>query len=113
MDEKKYITIWRRYIPVIRLLLKKSLVEEQKFSLNRTDFEAIGERKDGGYTFSLVMENGKVMNTIQGIARDLHEILMSDPATKELLKGKSVKMNVGKSCVFTIKSSHISTFKGV
>ena len=111
MDEKKYIIIWRRYLPVIRLFLKKSALEEQKFNLNKTDFEFIGDRKDGGYTFSLVMNNGKVTNTIQGIARDLYEILQSDSTIKEMLKNKIVKMNVGKSCIFTIKTTPISTFK--
>jgi hypothetical protein len=47
MEERKYLTTWRKYIPVIRLHLKRSLVEEQSFKLNITDFESAGGKRQG------------------------------------------------------------------
>ncbi|MDB5134751.1 MAG: hypothetical protein JWP37_1354 [Mucilaginibacter sp.] len=113
MEERKYLQTWKKYIPVIRLYLKKSLVEDQQFKLNITDFESAGDRGKSGYTFNLQMENGKVTNNISGsaVARDLYESLKADELIKAFLQEKSVKISVGKSFMLTIKTGHISTYK--
>ncbi|AMR32028.1 hypothetical protein A0256_11655 [Mucilaginibacter sp. PAMC 26640] len=113
MEERKYLTTWKRYIPVIRLHLKKSLTEEQSFKLNITDFESAGDRGKSGYTFNLTLENGKVTNNISGsaVARDLFEALKADDAIKAFLQERAVKISVGKSFLLSIKTTHISSFK--
>lgn len=113
MEERKYLTTWKRYLPVIRLHLKKSLNEEQQFKLNITDFESAGDRGKSGYTFNITMENGKVTNNISGsaVARDLYEALKSDDAIKALLQDRAVKISVGKSFMLSIKTSYISAYK--
>ncbi len=112
MEERKYLQTWKKYIPVIRLHLKRSLTEDQSFKLNITDFESAGDRGKSGYTFNLSLENGKLANNISGsaVARDLVEALKADDAIKAMLQGKNVKISVGKSFLFSIKTSHISTF---
>ena len=113
MEERKYLTTWRKYIPVIRLHLKRSLNEDQSFKLNITDFESAGDRGKSGYTFSLALENGKVTNNISGsaVARDLYEALKTDETIAAMIKDKNVKISVGKSFVFSIKTTHISAYK--
>ncbi|WP_428329225.1 hypothetical protein [Mucilaginibacter sp.] len=113
MEERKYLTTWKRYIPVIRLHLKKSFNEEQQFKLNITDFESAGDRGKSGYTFNIVMENGKVTNNISGsaVARDLFEALKADEAIKAMLQDKSVKISVGKSFILSIKTTYVSAYK--
>jgi hypothetical protein len=113
MEERKYLQTWKKYIPVIRLYLKKSVAEDQQFKLNITDFESAGDRGKSGYTFNLQMENGKVTNNISGsaVARDLYELLKADEIIKAFLQEKSVKISVGKSFMLTIKSSHVSVYK--
>jgi hypothetical protein len=109
MEERKYLLTWKRYLPVIRLHLKKSVVEDQSFKLNITDFESAGDRGKSGYTFSLVMNNGKVINNISSsaVARDLYEALRSDEIIKTMLLDKSIKISVGKSFLLTIKNTPI------
>jgi len=113
MEERQYLTTWKRYLPVIRLHIKKSIVAEQQFKLNIQDFESAGDRGKSGYTFNIQMENGRVINNISGsaVARDLFEALKSDDAIKAMLQDKSVKISVGKSFMLTIKTSHISAYK--
>ncbi len=113
MEERKYLTTWKRYIPVIRLHLKRSLTEEQQFKLNITDFESAGDRGKSGYTFNIALENGKVTNNISGsaVARDLYEALKADEAIKAMLQNKSIKISVGKSFMLTIKTTHMSVYK--
>ena len=113
MEERKYLTIWKKYFPVIRLHLKKSLNEDQNFKLNITDFESAGDRGKSGYTFNLMIENGKVTNNISGsaIARDLYEVLKADETVKAFLQDRNVKISVGKSFVLSIKTTHLSTYR--
>ncbi|MDB5126743.1 hypothetical protein [Mucilaginibacter sp.] len=113
MEERKYLTTWRKYIPVIRLHLKRSLTEDQSFKLNITDFESAGDRGKSGYTFNIAMENGKVINNISGsaVARDLYEALKTDEAIKAMLQEKNIKISVGKSFILSIKTTHVSAFK--
>jgi len=113
MEERKYLQTWKKYVPVIRLYLKKSMTEDQQFKLNITDFESAGDRGKSGYTFNLQMENGKPTNNISGsaVARDLYELLKADEAIKAFLQDKSVKISVGKSFMLTIKTAHISAYK--
>jgi hypothetical protein len=113
MEERKYLTTWRKYIPVIRLHLKKSLTEEQSFKLNITDFESAGDRGKSGYTFNLALENGKVTNNISGsaVARDLYEALKTDEAIKAMMQDKNIKISIGKAFIFSIKTTHISSYK--
>ena len=113
MEERQYLTTWKRYLPVIRLHIKKSFNEEQAFKLNITDFESAGGGAKSGYTFNIQMENGKVINNISGsaVARDLYEALRGDDAIKAMLQDKAVKISVGKSFMLTIKTTHISAYK--
>jgi hypothetical protein len=113
MEERKYLTTWKKYLPVIRLHIKRSLAEDQSFRLNITDFESAGDRGKSGYTFNLMMENGKVTNNISGsaVARDLYELLKSDDAIKALIQDKAVKISVGKSFMLSIKTAPVSAFK--
>jgi hypothetical protein len=85
------------------------------FKLNITDFESAGDRGKSGYTFNVAIENGKVTNNISGsaVARDLFEMLKTDETTKAFFQEKNVKISVGKSFLFTIKTSHISSYKEV
>ncbi|MBD1386287.1 hypothetical protein IDJ75_13455 [Mucilaginibacter rigui] len=113
MEERKYLTTWRKYIPVIRLHLKRSLNEDQTFKLNITDFESAGDRGKSGYTFSLAMENGKVTNNISGsaVARDLFEALKNDDVIKDFIQDKNIKISVGKTFMLSIKTTMVSSYK--
>src|ERR1700749_586911 len=111
MEQRTYLQTWKKYLPVIRLHLKRSLNEEQQFKLNITDFETAGDRGKSGYTFNIALENGKVTNNISAWAgpRVLCEALKADKAIKAMLQNKSIKISVGKSFMLSIKTSHISS----
>jgi|SRR6266487_3570429 len=106
MNEGKYLNLWNKYIPAIRILLKRSITSEQKISLNNSEFESAGDREASGYTFNLEIEKGKVVNDITGtaVARDLYAIIKKDAAIKEFLKERKIKISLGKSFVLKIKT---------
>jgi len=82
-----YEHIWSKYLPVIRILLKKSAVAEQKMGLNRTDFEKGNRTRKPACSFNIELANGRFVTITQSApAKDLVSTLMGDPVTKDLLK---------------------------
>ena len=82
-----YNHIWKKYLPIIKILLKKSLNEEQVLDLNRIDFERAGTARKAGYKFKIEFIDGKVGNVISGstLAMHLAQVIMEDDSVKEIL----------------------------
>ncbi len=82
-----YQQFWNKYIPAIRILLKRTATADQVLDLNRFDFEHTGLTRKAGYKFDIELVNGRVSNPIGGtpLAADLATILLEDPAVRALL----------------------------
>jgi hypothetical protein len=78
---------WKKYLPVIRLLLKKALVNEQSVTLNKTDFDKNNKLKKHQYTFSIEMKKFKLVQINKSaLAKDLVDVLGEDEVAKPLLR---------------------------
>jgi hypothetical protein len=110
MENNKYITLWKKYLPVIRIQMKKSLRNEQELQLNKIEFEAKGDRDLSGYTFNLEIEKGKVTNDIRGtaVARDLFQVLVEDVGLKEFLEDKRLKISLRRNFILKIRADIMS-----
>lgn len=82
-----YTAIWNKYLPIIRILLKRSLANDQTLDLNRIDFERAGIGRKAGYKFTIEFRNGRVSNIISNLplAGELATILQADDVIKNLL----------------------------
>lgn len=94
---------WKKYLPVIRLLIKKSATTEQTVTLNRTDFETNKLRKPS-VSFSVEIVNGK-MRTLNASAhaKDLLLILTQDSSTDALLRKRHFTISLNSDFQLTIK----------
>ena len=83
-----YTQVWLKYLPIIKILLKKAAAGDQELVLNRIDFEKLGIARKAGYKFTISFENGKAGNTIGSsqLARDLVEVLLANNDTKYLFR---------------------------
>jgi hypothetical protein len=85
-----YTQIWSKYLPIIKILLKRSANGNQTLELNRIDFERAGTGRKAGYKFLIEFVSGRTINVLSGIplAKDLADTMLADVAIKEiLLKG--------------------------
>lgn len=82
-----YTQIWNKYIPIIRILLKRTVNGGQTLELNRIDFERAGVGRKAGYKFTIEFVKGRVANLISGspLASDLATAILEDAATKALM----------------------------
>ena len=83
-----YNHIWKKYLPIIRILMKKSITEAQILSLNKIDFERAGTGRKAGYKFKIELAEGKVSNVISGsaLAMQLAETILEDEAAKQIME---------------------------
>jgi len=82
-----YTQIWSKYLPIIKILLKRTLNGDQVLDLNRIDFERAGSGRKAGYKFSIEFTKGRVANIISGsaLASDLAFVMLEDVNVKALL----------------------------
>ena len=54
-----YLSVWNKYLSIIRILLKRSATEEQVLAINRIDVERAGGTRKSGYRFMVNYVNGR------------------------------------------------------
>jgi len=106
MSEGRFLSLWTKYLPVIRILLKKSVSEEQQVSLGKMELKSLDNRKNASYTFHLVITKGKLENKIGSavIGKDLFTLLTDDTMIRKFMHDKIVNIRMGNSFLMTIKS---------
>jgi hypothetical protein len=83
-----YTYTWKKYLPVIRLLLKRSVTGDQMMNLNRIDFEKGSRARKPSCSFEINVNNGRLQSLkAPAPAKDLMDILMADDIAKKLLRG--------------------------
>ena len=106
-----YTNVWNKYLPIIRILLKKSAAADQTLDLNLPDFERAGIARKSGYKFNIVFSKGRVDNVIisSPLASNLAQVLLGDPVIKELFMkndyhvGMNTKFQMSFKCIAAVE----------
>src|SRR5436189_211015 len=91
-----YTSVWRKYLPIIKILLKRSANGDQVLDLNRVDFERAGSGRKAGYKFTIELNNGKVRNVISGspLALNLATVLLEEDANADILNNNHFEITL-------------------
>src|SRR3981081_2602584 len=100
-----YNHIWKKYLPIIKILMKKSAAEDQVLDLNRIDFERAGTGRKAGYKFMIELTNGRVANVISTstLAMDLAAVLLEDAVVKELVRTNNYQVSLNTKFQVSLK----------
>jgi hypothetical protein len=100
-----YNHIWKKYLPIIKILMKKSNTEDQVLTLNRVDFERAGTGRKAGYKFVINFTDGKVGNVISGspLAMHLAQVILEDDGAKQILNENNYDVSLNTKFQLTIK----------
>lgn len=103
--------VWAKYLPVLRVVLKRSLAAEQRFALNAPDFGRAGFTRKSGYKFLLKIKDGRLSNVIvdMPVASTLAATLLGDEAVHKLLLEHEFHISLSAKYELTIK--HIPQYK--
>ncbi len=99
---------WKKYLPVIVILLKRSTQEEQTVSLNQTDFERAAGGRKMKYSFSgLHLNNAKleINNKHNPVAKELATLLQENESTREILKDQNFELSLNNEFKLTIRNT--------
>ncbi|HEX9513167.1 MAG TPA: hypothetical protein VF939_21905 [Puia sp.] len=109
MSEGKFLTLWMKYLPAIRILLKKSVNEDQQISLGKMELQTLDNRKNANFSFNLAITKGKVENTIgvAAIGKDLFNVLSNDSIIKSFMDDKNIMIQMTRASLLTLKSTPI------
>ena len=97
--------IWDKYLPVIKILLKRSANSDQTLSLNVEDFERAGIARKAGNKFNLHFVNARADNAINAspLAKDFATTLLGDSMVKELFTGAEYELSMNTKYQLSIK----------
>ena len=99
---------WKKYLPVIILLMKRSDKAEQVLSMNYTDFARATAGKKIKLTFSNVqLTNGrsKVETKYSPLANDLILVLQENQQSGVLMRDKLFEFSLNSNFELTIRNS--------
>ena len=101
-----YNHIWKKYLPIIKILMKKSVSQEQVLTLNRIDFERAGTGRKAGYKFKIEFIDGKVGNVISGstLAMHLAQVILEDDTAKQILNEHNFEISLNTKFQLIIKN---------
>lgn len=104
-----YTQVWTKYLPIIRILLKRSATAEQTLDMNRIDFERAGSGRKAGYKFVIEFRKGRVSNLISSspLASNLAAVLLLDPVVKDLFQ--KVDYDISLNTRFQLHIKNLST----
>jgi hypothetical protein len=104
-----YTQVWTKFLPVIRIMLKRAVASPQVLKLNRTDFDKAGGGKKVGFRFTVELKGSKVQNkVVSPIAKDLITAIQQDPATTEILAGKLYELDLNPKCELSIRYTSVN-----
>lgn len=100
-----YTQTWDKYLPVIRILLKRAITQEQTLQLNTSDFQKAATVRKTGPKFTIGFSNGKSDNItgLPDIAKNLSSVLLYDPAAKKLLSQHAYTISFDTKCQLILR----------
>jgi len=100
-----YTQTWDKYLPVIRILLKRTITEVQTLQLNTSDFQKAATVRKLGHKFTIGFSNGKSDNItgLPDIAKNLTSVLLYDPTVKELFSQHAYTISFDAKCQLTLR----------
>jgi hypothetical protein len=99
---------WKKYLPVIVILLKRSATGVQTLSMNHTDFERAAGGRKIKYSFSqLQLNNGRINTAVKQapLAKEFAVLLQEDELTRRLLVGQYFEFSMNNDFQLTIKNN--------
>ena len=97
---------WNKYLPVLRILLKRSVNGEQTLAMNGTDFQRAAGGRKVKFSFSVRMRKGRLpsLDNPPPLAREFAEALQADVVTRPIVRDQEFEFSLNNSFILTIRN---------
>jgi hypothetical protein len=98
---------WNKYLPVIKILMKRSSSGDQTLAMNKTDFERAAGGRKAKLTFSFTLVNARNQNYTAPppVAKEFITILQEDEVTRQMLRNEEFIFSMNTSFQLLIKKT--------
>lgn len=99
---------WKKYLPVIIILLKRSSQGDQTLSMDHADFERAAGGRKIKFSFSNLRLTKAKMNTDNkhtAVAIDLATLLQEDMVTKQVIADQHFEFSMSNACEMLIRNT--------
>jgi hypothetical protein len=98
---------WNKYLPIIKILMKRSSTGPQTLDMNQTDFQRAAGGRKVKFTFTVVLHKGRIQNITSPppLARELSIILQEDDMTRKLVRQQDYEFSLNSGFQLTIKNN--------
>ena len=96
---------WKKYLPVITILLKKSSQGEQVLSLNHSDFSRASGGRKMKFNFNNLQLNKGRMNSMEKhmpVASELAEVILEDDIARKIVSNLQIQFSMSNDFKLTI-----------
>ena len=97
---------WNKYLPIIKILLKRSVNAEQTLDMNSTDFQRAAGGRKVKFSFTMFLVKGRPQNmqSPPPLAKDLVTALQLDDTTYKFIRSNEIEISMNSSFQLTIKN---------
>jgi hypothetical protein len=101
-----FFQAWNKYLPIIKILMKRSTTGDQTLDMNKTDFERAAGGRKAKFTFNVTLHKGRIQNITSPspVAKDLATLLQEDEMTRLLVRQMDYQFTMNSSFQLTIKN---------
>src|SRR5258708_4921926 len=105
MNEGRYLALWTKYLPAIRILLKKAVTEQQQMSVGKLELQSIDTRKNVNFSFNMEINHGKVENSlaVHALGKDLFNVMNGDSVVRTFMRDKNIVIEMTKATMLSIR----------
>jgi len=102
-----FLQTWNKYLPVIKILLKRSVNGEQTLDMNSSDFQRASGGKKIKFTFSIQLTKGRGQagENFPPIAKDLISVLQQDNTTSKFMQQRELEFTMNSNFQLYIKNN--------
>lgn len=100
--------VWKKYIPVIAILLKRSVNGEQTLKMNNTDFERAAAGRKIKFSFTNLQLNDGRLNTMvkhTPVVKELVQALQDHELTRKLIRNQNFEFMMNNDFELVIRNN--------
>ena len=102
-----FIHTWNKYLPVIKILLKRSVNAQQTLDMNKSDFERAAGGKKVKFSFSIELLKGRLRasdNPTQ-LVKDFVAAMAQDQTTNQFIRQSDLHFDMSNNFKLAIKNT--------
>jgi len=101
-----FVPTWNKYLPVLKILLKRSVNGEQTLTMNASDFQRAAGGRKIKFSFSITVHKGRLqtLDNPPAIAKELIGVLQQDPIINPFIRQHDFEFTLSNSLQLLIKN---------